>query len=650
MSPISCLVGRVRALVLACVAAVAVPAGEVHADEAPAAATEDIVVVGSRLRRTHASEDPTASATIVEADRFAGEAKGVADLVATAPGVAVNGYGGLGQLATASIRGSTASGVLVLLDGIPLNTGLGGGVDLSSIPRAWIDRIEVVRGPEGAQYGSGSLGGVVNVITRRAPAGTWSGETSAASFETLAASAEGAARAGAASIFLAGSGETTSGAFPYVWESTPDDPSGPARHAGTRTWNGASRAGGMAKLTSPVGGGRLDAVAQVSAGRRELPGWPYDLTSGDWQEDARALLSARLSAKVPSPDLLLSARTSARLDLLATELGGEATRQRGGAAGIEGEARLFHASGVLRLSAGAEGEAFRGTGLDGTVSRATFSATAAEDLELGGERARLSPAVRVERVGSFGGVSGKLGASARLAGPLAVRASAGRTFRVPSFSELYLQQGLADPNPDLVPEEGAGGDAAVVLESGAVYASVGGHATLYRDLIYWQRASLGRLKPFNAGKALIEGFEVEVATAPRREFLGLALSASYTLLSTEILRGVQGTLGNEVPHRARHRLYTRAAIAPGPASLHVELHYVGRQYADDQNLGAIPAALVWNAGGSVRIRRSPSLHLSVEVRNVLDDRNQQDGFGNPLPGRMVLVAVRAASPPTEGTP
>ena len=140
-----------------------------------------------RLPRTGAGADPTAAATVVEASRFAGEAKDVAGLVATSPGVAVNDYGGLGQLTTVSIRGSTADGVLVLLDGLPLNTAFGGAVDLSSIPRGWIERIEVLRGPEGALYGAGALGGVVNVITRRTAAGQWSAEGTGGSFGTALA-------------------------------------------------------------------------------------------------------------------------------------------------------------------------------------------------------------------------------------------------------------------------------------------------------------------------------------------------------------------------------------------------------------------------------------------------------------------------------
>ena len=118
--------------------------------------------------------------------------KTVAELVSTAPGVAVNQYGGLGQLATVSIRGSTADQVQVFLDGLPLNPGAGGGVDLSRIPRTWIERVEVVRGAEGARYGTGTLGGVLNIVTHPAASGAWAAEATAGSFDTFALSADGA--------------------------------------------------------------------------------------------------------------------------------------------------------------------------------------------------------------------------------------------------------------------------------------------------------------------------------------------------------------------------------------------------------------------------------------------------------------------------
>jgi vitamin B12 transporter len=608
----------------------------------------EAVVVGQRPRQLVIG-DPTGAGTIVSADQFEGEVKGVAQLIATAPGVAVDDYGGLGQLATASIRGSTAAGVLVLLDGLPLNTAFGGAVDLSSIPRYWIDRIEIVRGAEGAHFGAGSLGGVVNVVTRRPPPGSWSAEGTAGSFGTWAGAADGAIALGPATLLLSGGGETTGGAFPYKWDPTPSD-ADPTRIESHRANNAAWRTGAMAKLALPVREARLDAVAQLSAGRRELPGWPYALTPHDWQEDGRAVLGASYSTPTALRGLVLAGRVSGRFDWLDARVGTSLPSQRSTAAGLSLEGRLAHAAGSLRIAAEAEGEETRADGITANPVRANLAMAASEDFLLFADRLRIAPALRVERSGTFDGLSAKLGASWLLAAPLTLRASAGRTFRAPSEAELHLQQGLVQPNPDLAPEIGMGGDGALVLNTGPVFASVGAHATLYRDLIYYQRVSMGRLRPFNAGKALVRGLEIELGSAPIRKLLGLSLSASYTYLQTEILRGMEGTLGNALPHRARHRLYARAALSPGPVDAHVEAHYVGAQWTDDRNLMPIPAALVWNTGVALWLRRDPAIRLALELRNARDDRTLQDGFGNPLPGRTVFVTASAGSPAGKGSP
>ncbi|HEX9241052.1 MAG TPA: TonB-dependent receptor [Anaeromyxobacter sp.] len=607
---------------------------------------DEIVVVGRRPRG-QVARDPTASATVIEASRFAGEAKGVAELVATAPGVAVNDYGGLGHVSTISIRGASSDGVLVLLDGIPLNSAFGGGVDLGSIPRNWIERIEVVRGVEGAVYGAGALGGVVNIVTRRATASGGSLELGGGSFGSWTGAGDRAFAVGAATVRIAASAETTRGDFPYRWDPTPND-GDPTLTAEKRSNNDAARVGALLAVNAPLGTPVLDVVAQVAAGRRGLPGSPYSLTPDDRQREGRALLALRLSGPGPAAGLALGATASGRIEGLDTDATTGDARQRGGTAGLETEARWTHGVGLLRVALDAREEVVQDASLGERRARIVLAASAAEDVCLG--PLLVSPAVRAERIGPHDGWSAKLGASLRLAGPVSLRASGGRSFRAPSFSELFLRQGIVAPNPNLVPEEGIGGDAAVVIDAGPVYASAGGHSALYRDLIVYQPVSFGQLRPFNAGKALVQALELEVATIPLRQAAGLALSASYTLLATQILRGAADTVGNELAHRARHRLYARASAAPGPVGLHLEVHHVSRQYADAQNLGLIPAATVWNAGVSLLLSRVHAVSLHVDVRNLLDDRALQDAFGYPLPGRSVLLLVRAGSPAPEGRP
>ncbi|MFN3286710.1 MAG: TonB-dependent receptor plug domain-containing protein, partial [bacterium] len=75
-------------------------------------------------------------------------------------------YGGPGGLLQPSVRGSTPQQVLVLLDGVPLNATAQLGVNLATLSLAEVERVEVLRGPYSAIWGSGALGGVVHVVTR----------------------------------------------------------------------------------------------------------------------------------------------------------------------------------------------------------------------------------------------------------------------------------------------------------------------------------------------------------------------------------------------------------------------------------------------------------------------------------------------------
>jgi outer membrane cobalamin receptor len=591
--------------------------------------------------------DPTASATVISAERFEGEAKDVAALVATAPGVAIQDYGGLGQLSTISIRGSTADDVLVLLDGIPLNTAFGGGVNLASIPRAWIGRIEVVRGVEGALVRAGALGGVVNVVTDHADAGGWSSEATGGSFATWLASAEGAIAVGDWTVFASAGADGTSGSYPFAFDPERSDPTN-ATVAMVRENDAAARGGVLAKAGGPAGGGRVDALAEVSGGWRELPAQApqLDRAVADWQRDGRALLGARFVRPGIAPGLDLSGRAHLRLDRLDVAVAPvPLVEQRGADAGVEAGLALAHRAGTLHLAASAEGESIAADGLGGTRTRASLGAAADDDLLLAGGRVLVSPAVRFDAVGPYSGVSWKVGATWRPEGALALRASAGRSFRAPSFAELWLRQGLVDPNPDLVPEQALGADASIGYDGPLGLASVGAHATRYEEVIVYEPAGpAGRLRPRNVGEALVSGLEAELASAPAPALLGFTAAASYTFLHSEDLRAPEQELGKELPRRPRHRLYARVAVAPGPVEAHLEAHYVGAQWQDARNVNAIDAVLAWNAGASLRLGRDPEVRLGVEVRNLIDDRTLQDPYGNPLPGRMALVTLRVAHP------
>jgi vitamin B12 transporter len=82
-------------------------------------------------------------------------------------GIDIKDYGTHGAVSTIMVRGIQANGVLVLINGHPLNSISAGIADLSSINSHSIERIEIIKGPVSSLYGANALGGVVNIITTK---------------------------------------------------------------------------------------------------------------------------------------------------------------------------------------------------------------------------------------------------------------------------------------------------------------------------------------------------------------------------------------------------------------------------------------------------------------------------------------------------
>ena len=109
---------------------------------------------------------PTSVVTREDIERW--QAKSVVEIMSRLPGVDIAQSGGLGATSSTFIRGTESRHVLVLIDGVPLNNaGISNVPDLSQIPTSLIQRIEYIRGPRSALYGSDAIGGVINIITGR---------------------------------------------------------------------------------------------------------------------------------------------------------------------------------------------------------------------------------------------------------------------------------------------------------------------------------------------------------------------------------------------------------------------------------------------------------------------------------------------------
>lgn len=128
--------------------------------------SKDVVVSSSRIPQTAAGSGR--NITIIPASSIRNlPVHTVDDVLRYLPGVEVQSRGAFGTQSDFSIRGSTFSQVLVLIDGMRLNDPLTAHFN-SNIPVApsEIERIEVLHGPAAAQYGADAVGGVINIITK----------------------------------------------------------------------------------------------------------------------------------------------------------------------------------------------------------------------------------------------------------------------------------------------------------------------------------------------------------------------------------------------------------------------------------------------------------------------------------------------------
>ena len=149
---------------------------------------ETIVVTASRIPTPIA--EVASSVTAIEREQIVNrQSIFVSDLLRDVPGVAVSRQGPPGTVTEVRVRGAEANQVMVLIDGIKANdpafTDTFSFTDLTAFD---VQRIEVVRGPQSALWGSDAMAGVINVITRRPDEGT---STEAflegGSFETIVA-------------------------------------------------------------------------------------------------------------------------------------------------------------------------------------------------------------------------------------------------------------------------------------------------------------------------------------------------------------------------------------------------------------------------------------------------------------------------------
>lgn len=129
---------------------------------------DDIVISASRVE-TKRIETGSSITVIDETYLEENQSRSVAELLRDVAGVSVASNGGLGKKTSVFIRGSASENTVVIIDGVKMSdrSSASGGFDFANLMADSIERIEVLRGPQSALWGSDAMGGVINIVTKK---------------------------------------------------------------------------------------------------------------------------------------------------------------------------------------------------------------------------------------------------------------------------------------------------------------------------------------------------------------------------------------------------------------------------------------------------------------------------------------------------
>lgn len=623
-------------------------AGAVRAQEA--AETLPTLVV-SATRYPTAPETVGSALTVLTAEDL--QTRGVVhvvDVLREVPGLAVSQTGPAGSLAAVRIRGAEGNHTLVVIDGVKMNDpGSTGLFRFEDLRASDIERIEILRGPQATLWGSNTIGGVINITTRR-------GKGKPA-LDLAAAGGSFGTGEGAVSI---GGGDGRFDAYLGLSGITTDGSN-----------------------TAPRGGeddGYWQGLLNANVGMRpsenfELRGHLRFLRAeneyDDFGPDTRDGLLIPTDANLVDRRSSLSGRLQGKLSLLQGRL-----EQIFGFSGLsttndqlaDGEKSFFFDARRTILDYQANlfvdtpqfADASHGLTFlaewqrdDGESSFADFNAN--QNLGLVGDwrvtfadRLTLSAGLRYDVNEDFEDfVSPRLtGAYTIPASGTKLRASLGRGVQNPTLTELYGFFANFRGNPDLEPEQSTGWDVGFeqALLGGKLALSVGYFRNEVDEFISSEfDPGSGTFRPVNLeGEVDTQGIETAVAA---RIFSDLELRGAYTYLDTDGVDGRQ--LVRRSPHIAS--LGATWRFAPGAdgvrrGAIDLAVRYNGSQ-RDNVFTPAFAQAQrtlddFWLVGATASYEILPGMTLFGRVENLLDE-TYEEAFGYRGSGLGVFLGLRS---------
>jgi len=644
-----------------------------------AAVEERLVVTPSQVDR-QSSSVPDSSTVLTGETLQARQQFTMSQALRSVPGLTVQQSGGPGSLSSLFLRGGESDYTLVLIDGIRANA-FGGGIDLSQVPLADVERVEVVRGPQSALYGADAIGGVVQVITRAGGTPSAQGllESGSRSMWRTAASTTGDIRGWRWQLGgdhfqddgftgLASNGETVSnddsrtsqGAATLGWRATASgaDLQGTARYVdtdrGTPGPYGSDPAGRFAGVDRTSrnltrrwnGGGRWlqpwSGASSTVRQRTEFDVADYDLIarSGFPSEGESRRVHARSQTDIAAAATLgftggiewLGERGSSTF---ITAASGPVPVERS-VLGLFGEAR-WQPEDRVSVTAGVRGERIERDAFPGDPNafqpRPDFPADTV-----------VSVNPKIAATWSAIGNPAGTGAWTRVHGAF------GTGIRPPDAFEIAFTD-----NAGLRPERSRSVEvgAAETWKGGAIVLDATAFFNYYDDLIISVGRSFSgssRWRSDNISNARARGVETSAAWRPA---LAFGLQASYTWMSTEIL-AVDGTTAAPPPYAVGDRLLRRpgnqgsldATWSRARATAFAQVFWRGETLDAEPAFGPSgglydnPGYAVANLGGSFTVTRG--VVVQARVLNLFD-KQYEEVLGYPAPGRTFYAGVRLAA-------
>jgi len=581
----------------------------------PAKAQRLDEVVVTATRSDQSIRRALADVVVIDSARIRDSAaSSLAELLRSSAGVEISQQGGVGSVTGLFIRGAKTAQTVVLIDGVRIEDPVTGVTPIEFLPLSAIERIEVVRGPTAAFYGSGAIGGVVQIFTRetrgavRPEVYVMGGSRGTGQVQARVSGGGSDTR-----YMLAGARDTTRG-FDATRAGSPsrqvdDDGSRQTSFTGLLTHRLTRDLQLGAQFLSTTGRGEYDSswgpasetfvdfrtqVASVFARAQLRPGWDSEFRLGNsaYNYSYGAPYATRTNA-----DSIGWQNTFAVRDKLRLLFGSDQRRQT-----IEGP-------GVSAYE---------------KTDRSHLSAYGGFEVDHDIHQVRL--VARNDRVTGFEGESTALLAWGIRPEPgWLVRASLGSAFRVPTFADLFSP---FYSNPLLRPERSRGQELALERSAGEHYARAIVFQNRIRDAIELD----ANYVPQNLPEAKVIGLTSEAgvrlgdwrlrASVTRQQATGEKLEAG-SLVSGPLAR--------------RSRLFGNvgAEWSSGPWRSGIDLIAQGARFdTAGQSLGGY--GLV-DVSGSRKM--TDELSLTWRLAN-LTDRQYETAWGYRSPPRTLLLGVR----------